>query len=59
MHLSKLLFPAMALALLAACAAAPDTAANASADSTIVKAETPDTCGITMNCTPSTMTAVL
>ena len=45
MHLSKLLFPAMALALLAACAAAPaptDTAQDAPADTAVVKAETPD-----------------
>lgn len=45
MHLSKLLFPAMALALLAACAAAPastGTAQDAPADTAVVKAETPD-----------------
>lgn len=45
MHLSKLLLSTLALAVLAACAAAPaasDTTADTPADSTIVKAETPD-----------------
>lgn len=48
MHLSKLVFPALALALLTACAASsldaasPETAQDAAADASVVKAETPD-----------------